>query len=80
MKAMIRALGILACIVLVACVERPEDHFISFTGCDCQRAHWGRELRASMCNYGPEIGPRRACIYERGRPVTGPRDSEEYPL
>jgi len=76
---MLRAIGILLCVAIVACTERPEDHFISFTGCECKSAFWGREFQASMCSYGPEEVARRECLYERGNSILT-RPLEEYPL
>jgi len=73
--------GILACVAIISCTERPDDHFISFTGCDCQSGHWGREFQASMCSYGPEEEgyARRECLYQRGNSILT-RPLEEYPL
>jgi len=97
----------LACVLVVACTEKPEDYVLAsaifsmpqdqgiydneeivaptpaplFTGCYCQAGHWGRELRASMCSYGPEEEgyARRECLYQRGNSILT-RPLESYPL
>ena len=81
MRAILILILILLCIVLVGCIERPEDHSLYFTECECKRDFWGRELRATICHaesiYGPYV---RGCLYERGLPITGFQEWEASPL
>jgi hypothetical protein len=68
---MIRPLGIVLLILLVACVDRPEYYQIpksQIRTCDCAPAFWGRERVASICQSGPKEGPppTRGCLYKRG--------------
>ena len=73
--------GILGCVLVVACAEKPEAHALRFTECECKRDIWGRELRATICHAESIYGPyTRGCLYERGLPITGLKEWEPSPL
>jgi hypothetical protein len=86
---MIRFLGILVCVLVVACNDRPEDYTIAVTKaappirtCDCISGFWGRELVASICHRGPvgEAAPVRGCVYRRGNKVVMDQPLERHPI
>lgn len=78
---MIRLALIVACVLIVSCVEEPESHALYLTTCECKRDIWGRELRATICHAESIYGPyTRGCLYERGLPITGLKEWEPSPL